>query len=113
MAIQTGSQWLQSSSGSRAQASAIFSEDTLPWPTGWDDGAYHTTEQQELSTEFFNTGATALTELGYDVDDFTTYSTSDAFAGGELPPGAVMSTKIPPSFDGKGSWFALRGSVMD
>eukprot|EP00975_Prorocentrum_lima_P063010 12888909-Prorocentrum_lima.AAC.1 len=36
-----------------------------------------------------------------------------SYSSNELPPGALMTAKIPPSFDGRMSWFAFEELVRD
>ena len=33
--------------------------------------------------------------------------------GTDLAPGQLMSTKVPPAWNGHGSWFAFEENVMD
>jgi hypothetical protein len=36
-----------------------------------------------------------------------------AYASSGLQPGEIMNHKVPPAFDGRGSWFAYEELVMD
>ena len=65
-----------------------------PWP---DEAAYDTWS----------------TNPAEDDDEFSSMNTSVTYGASELPPGVVMTTKIPPEFDGRGSWFAYEELVYD
>eukprot|EP00975_Prorocentrum_lima_P066424 12909126-Prorocentrum_lima.AAC.1 len=39
--------------------------------------------------------------------DESSWQAGMSYSSGELPPGATMTTEIPPSFDGTMSWFAF------
>ncbi len=41
------------------------------------------------------------------------FHAENAFGTGELPQGALMSVKVPPGYDGRGSWFAYEELVLD
>ena len=41
------------------------------------------------------------------------YDHAQVFASGDLPPGALMSAKIPPAFDGTTSWFQYEEMLLD
>eukprot|EP00975_Prorocentrum_lima_P069313 12925632-Prorocentrum_lima.AAC.1 len=45
----------------------------------------------------------------YDYQDYgeNTWQSGIAFSSQELPLGAIMTSKIPPSFNGNMSWFAF------
>ena len=43
-------------------------------------------------------------------DDF---ALSSSVFGTDLAPGQLMSPKVPPAFDGRGSWFAFEELVYD
>ena len=41
------------------------------------------------------------------------YTTQATFGAGDLPHGALMSAKVPPAYDGRGSWFNFEELVYD
>jgi hypothetical protein len=46
-------------------------------------------------------------------EEYLVLSTRSAFTRPDLPHGALMSTKVPLAFDGRGSWFASEEMVQD
>ena len=76
--------WLLSPSGSRADDA---------WP-----------EEQNTYDIF------AIQEEDVGEDEFTL---SASTFGTDLAPGQLMSAKVPPAFDGRGSWFAYEELVYD
>ena len=96
-----GCQWMESPNGSGAEA---------PWPepyTSFDNNNTFATADawQEIAQDVF----TSNTDVE---DDYSSLSTAHVF-GTDLPPGAVMSTKVPPAWSGRGSWFAYEELVND
>ena len=80
--------WMQSPSGSRAEET---------WP---DE------EEEYNSYDIFAVGdGEAQGE-----DEF---ALSSSVFGTDLAPGQLMSPKVPPAFDGRGSWFAFEELVYD
>ena len=78
--------WWDSPSGSRA-----------------DDPWYFEEETYELSDQLDALDPDAL--LAWEEEE-TAHVVAEAFGAHELAPGQVMSTKVPPPFDGRSSWFA-------
>ena len=89
-------QWLESPSGSGAEA---------PWPDEW---SYHTQDNHSWN----ESSGDAFVSYPDEYDEEHT-SASISYGASELPYGAVMSTKVPPSWDGRGSWFAFEELVYD
>ena len=87
-----GDPWSLSPSGSRADD---------PWPEETFQTAYDAENTQGVYTP---------TAVPFDEDDAMF---AGAFGAVDLPPGQLMSTKIPPAFNGKGSWFAYEELVYD
>ena len=77
---------MQSPSGSRAEET---------WP---DE------EIEQNSYDIFAVG-------DFDGDD--DFALSSSVFGTDLAPGQLMSPKVPPAFDGRGSWFAFEELVYD
>ena len=102
MTTQPWESWSQSSSGSGAS----FTE-ALPWPETIAYAQDVISSSYGLST--ISEDANLVEEL--DPEEFAMLG-GDALAA-ELPPGAVMSPKIPPAFNGRGSWFAYEELVHD
>ena len=106
---QHSGQWLQSPSGSRAEAL---------WP---DEQPYNTAtyqtgnlqSQQSANDAHPWSGVVVASYEDEDDDEYTAMSTSHALASGELRPGELMNNKIPPAWNGGGSWFAYEELVYD
>ena len=102
-------QWLQSPSGSRAEA---------PWQDEWNtfqpnaQTMQTTMESVEHNDWNWNDVFTSFEE-GQDEEEVAALLSSAAFGVGDLPHGAVMSTKVPPAWNGRGSWFAYEELVND
>ena len=89
--------WLQSSSGSGA---------FTPWPEDYI----------ELEEEFTPVGE--IPPMAEDPQEdayvaMTQPANADVFASDQLPPGQPFTTKIPPGFNGLGSFFAFEELVYD
>ena len=89
--------WLLSPSGSRAEDS-------------W------TTEDKEFTTDaFYGTEdwsyAVVTADQELDAEEAASYAIT--YGTGDLQPGQLMSPKVPPSFDGKSSWFAYEELIYD
>ena len=101
-------QWVQSSSGSGA-----YDQWNIEWNTTYqtEDNWYYANTAQDQSDQ-------ALESRDYDdaVDkedeEYMAMAAGNTF-GNELPPGQLMSTKVPPAWDGTGSWFNFEELVMD
>ena len=89
-------QWALTPSGSRA----VYGT----WPTVDQDG-----QHQQYQTYALQDDLPDFEEH----DEFAALSTGNIFATGDLPPGALMSAKVPPSWNGRGSWFAYEELVND
>ena len=83
-----------SSSGSGAQE--------VPWHSHYEENEGAFTEGGPDSSENVFTPE--------DEESFAVYDTS-TFGAGDLRPGELMNSKIPPAFDGRGSWFAYEELV--
>ena len=92
--------WFPTSSGSGAQAPWDY--DANASPTSWTyHGAYH---GEDVHGEEFR-------QYGPQSDiDHETFGAATLGAA-ELPHGALMSSKVPPAFDGRGSWQLRRVSL--
>ena len=95
------SQWMLSPSGSRAMHGS--------WPMEDQERQYQTYTLQDAS---FQDVLMSAQDTGDD-DENTALNTANTFATGELPHGAVMSTTVPPNWNGRGSWFAFEELVYD
>ena len=102
-------QWLQSPSGSRAEA---------PWQDEWNTFQPNA-QTMQTTMEFvdhndwnWNDVFTSFEE-GQDEEEVAALLSSAALGVGDLPHGAVMSTKVPPAWNGRGSWFAYEELVND
>ena len=88
--------WLQSSSGSGA---------FVPWP------------DENIEEEFTPVGEIPPIAEDYPQEDayvaMTQPDVADVFASEQLPPGQPFTTKIPPGFNGLGSFFAFEELVYD
>ena len=88
--------WLQSSSGSGA---------LVPWP------------DENIEEEFTPIGDIPPIAEDYQQEDayvaMTRPDAADVFALEQLPPGQPFTTKIPPGFNGLGSFFAFEELVYD
>ena len=85
--------WLQSPSGSGAQ-------------DAWPEIAYDTPDAFAIDVD---TSDSFLPAGQYEEDMALS---ADAF-GAELAPGQLMNHKVPPAFNGRGSWFAFEELVFD
>ena len=85
---------MQSPNGSGADA---------PWPDEWN---------YDINDEYYGYTCTGG-DAGEDFEDEEySMATSHAMAA-ELLPGQIMNTKVPPAFNGRGSWFAFEELVYD
>ena len=99
-------QWSQSPSGSRA-------------PDHWPEDNIHETfssfnDVNTSSDWSINNAPQNPTVVSYatgDMDD-EDYVFANVY-GTDLAPGQLMSTKVPPAWNGHGSWFAFEENVMD
>ena len=91
------------SSGSGAETSA-------EWPSAWvaDEGL---NEDDPTSSWACQTEDVSMDEK-IDIND-STNSALGAFGDTSLPPGALMSAKVPPAFDGRSSFFQYEELVSD
>ena len=102
-------QWSQSPSGSGAEN---------PWPEEYSNyqpiaQAMQTTfENVDMNEWNWNDVFTSYEETGDYEEDNAALQTS-VYGTNELPHGALMSTKIPPAWNGRGSWFAFEELVYD
>ena len=94
----SGDPWLLSPSGSRADDS-------------WNNQTDYETDDIFLTGMEMPTSSN-VTDVGYLDEEDSTFSTSFAF-GADLRPGELMSTKAPPAWNGRGSWFAYEELVYD
>ena len=76
----------------------------MEWPHDPDDHGYDSESRQGA----FHTGFEAGEEEEYTLQTFS-------YASAELPPGAKMSAKVPPSWSGgeASAWFAFEELVQD
>ena len=98
MAFYEG-QWALTPSGSRA----VYGT----WPTEDQDRQY-----QHYQTYSIMDAYSDLPDID-EHEEFAALSTGNVFATGDLPQGALMSAKVPPSWNGRGSWFAYEELVYD
>ena len=100
-------QWIQSSSGSGAAS---------PWQqeTWWTDDWSSTFSSTTLESWPEEVSISETSESAYLADD-EEYAAMSAhvFGASQLPHGVLMSTKIPPAWNGRGSWFAYEEMVND
>ena len=87
--------WGQSPSGSRADDHWQYEEQHYD-PYGVDAAAN-----------------VAASESGAYQEDDEAFATGDVFGAHELAPGQLMNAKVPPAFNGRGSWFAYEELVLD
>ena len=87
--------WSLSPSGSGAQDQ---------WP---DETYYDTFDTQPVDVHAFGTW-----DEQQQHDEETALS-ANVYGASELAPGQLMSTKVPPAFNGRGSWFAYEEMVLD
>ena len=88
----------QTSSGSGAYDS--FYDEDEAWDTGQHD--FHEHQSPEMPT-----GDDWNSSWNDQEDNEDTAYLAGTFASEELPRGAIMTSKIPPTFDGKMSFFAF------
>lgn len=90
------SSWERSSSGSGAP---------------WNEGPWQDIFMSQWAGDAVN--ASLNQEAPIDEEYSSMISTGMTYGAGELPYGATMSPKVPPAFDGRGSWFAFEELVFD
>ena len=105
-----GALWAQSPSGSGAQE---------PWPDVNEnppsDEWTSTYDSFTVDTVGFPVGLHGV-QTPVNVGDFDPENEAlavQAYGASELAPGQLMSTKVPPAWSGKGSWFAYEELVYD
>ena len=92
-------QWMESPSGSGAEA---------PWT---DNEEWNNFENpSDASADWAD--VSFLTE-GTDNEDCSALSAQGVYGTSELRAGEQMNTKIPPAWNGRGSWFAYEELVLD
>ena len=89
-----GDSWMLSPSGSGAQD---------PWP----DESYY---QEPNDTFTIDVNTSEHWEGADTVADDSTFANT---YGADLAPGQLMSTKVPPAYNGKGNWFQFEELVYD
>ena len=94
-------QWLQTPSGSGAEDA---------WP---EEYGYSTTGENAVQDSQWDDVVTSMYGEGKDSDDEYVTASTSVFGASELRPGELMNHKIPPSWNGQGSWFAFEELVYD
>ena len=89
-----GDPWMLSPSGSGAQD---------PWP---DESYFY----EPADTFTIDVNASEHWEGVDTVADDSTFANT---YGTDLAPGQLMSTKVPPAYNGKGNWFQFEELVYD
>ena len=85
--------WLATPSGSRAQRALITEENyEYGYPNGSQDVSFY--EQDDV----------LYTGDQYDQEEHA--MTAQIYGTADLPPGALMSVKVPPAWSGTGSWLS-------
>ena len=124
--MDPGGQWWLSPSGSGAedQTWPIWQTQNWPvWQSNWtweEQTAYHPVAQT-MQTAMDNVDwndwnwddVFALSEVTGDEDFDNTALSSSVLGSSDLPHGQPYNPKIPPKWDGKGSWFAYEELVLD
>ena len=105
-----GVQWLLSPSGSRAadtQTYTFFGDNPAPPGDITFDGDANFDSMGAVLPDSFDPA------LRDDEDEYVALSAANVYGTSELAPGQHMSTKVPPSWNGQGSWFAFEELVQD
>ena len=97
MAESTWDSWFPTSTGSGA---------TAPWETDVSTSSWTFHGEDVLDEKNRLYGPQS------EIDHETLLGTA-ALGAGELPQGALMSSKVPPAFNGRGSWFNFEELVYD
>ena len=103
-------QWSQSPSGSGAEA---------PWQEEWENNLYAPVAQTMQTTmenvdwNEWNWNDVFTSFDGQDEEEIAAIMASATLGSGDLPHGAIMSSKVPPAWNGRGSWFAFESLVYD
>ena len=89
--------WLQSPSGSRAEANETPWPDELP---GYDVFGVADNSAEGFEADF------PYDSIGQE-DDSNEILVAHTY-GADLAPGQLMSTKVPPAWNGRGSWLCAK-----
>ena len=101
MANDSG-QWLLSPTGSRAQEREMRDSWNNGMRDSWSNEAGMTDDIEDVFTSDWN-----------DIDGILAVCQNEGkIFGTDLRPGELMNAKIPPAFDGRGSWFAFEQLVQ-